>query len=66
MHPYIRYLKTASLEELERVATAAVQDAVKRAHAAGRSTVGTGKDGELVVTHPDGTEAPLSPSKLKG
>lgn len=66
MHPYIRYLKTASLEELERTATVAVQDAVKRAHAAGRSTVGSDKDGQLVMTHPDGTEIPLSPNKPKG
>jgi hypothetical protein len=66
MHPYLRYLRTASLEELERAATAAVQDAVKQAHAAGRSTVGNDEDGQLVMTHPDGTETPFSPSKSKG
>jgi L-aminopeptidase/D-esterase-like protein len=65
MHPYIRYLKTASLDELERAATAAVRKAVRQAHAAGRSTVGSDKDGQLVMTHPDGTETPFSPNKPK-
>lgn len=65
MHPYIHYLKTASLEELERPATEAIQEAIKQAHAAGRSTVGSDKDGQLVMTHPDGTETPFSPSKPK-
>lgn len=66
MHPYLRYVRTASFEELERPATEAVREAVKQSHAAGRSTVGSDKDGQLVMTHPDGTETPFSPSKPKG
>jgi hypothetical protein len=59
MHPYVESLKTASLEDLERPATAAVQAAVKRAHAAGRSTVGIDETGRLVRCFPNGDERQL-------
>jgi len=59
MHPYVEWLKTASLEDLERPADVAVQAAVKRAHAAGRSTVGMNEDGRLVRCFPNGDEHPL-------
>lgn len=60
MHPYVELLKTASLEDLEKPATTAVQAAVKRAHAAGRSTVGTDESGRLVRCFPNGDVQPLS------
>jgi hypothetical protein len=59
MHPYVEWLKTASLEDLERPANVAVQAAVKRAHAAGRSTVGMDEDGRLVRCFPNGEVQPL-------
>jgi len=64
MHPYVESLKTASLEDLERPATAAVQAAVKRAHAAGRSTVGIDENGRLVRCFPNGDERPLGPTNV--
>jgi hypothetical protein len=64
VHPYVEWLKTASLEDLERPATAAVQAAVKRAHAAGHSTVGIDEAGRLVRCFPNGDEQPLSTDEL--
>ena len=63
MHPYVEWLKTASLEDLERPVTVAVQAAVKRAHAAGRSTVGIDEAGRLVRSFPNGDERPLYPDE---
>jgi len=59
MHPYIEWLSKATVKELEEPATRAVQRAIREAHTAGISTVGSSSSGELIETLPDGSQRPF-------